>query len=196
MSKVKLLLCTGTAPYKTTSYPPHDFSHGAASTASIKGCENAGPYLRDLVGHHIAIICCADDHHEHGLHVARYGFAKIHATSNRYEVHINRTYFPKLNMFTMGVVVSRLTSYHGILVLAQRPAYNQLRLMSKNRGLLCMYLSQGSVLGRPKPVLGRTVPTTRLKPPFTAQNCPKLPKTAQNCLKLPTDYEYAKLILG
>ena len=39
-------------------------------------------------------------------------------------------------------------------------------------------------------------PKLGLNPPFTAQNCPKLPKTAQNCLKLPTDYESAKLILG
>ena len=30
-------------------------------------------------------------------------------------------------------------------------------------------------------------PKLGLNPPFTAQNCPKLPKTAQNCLKLPTD---------
>ena len=39
-------------------------------------------------------------------------------------------------------------------------------------------------------------PKLGFNPPFTAQNCPKLPKTAQNCLKLPTDYESAKLILG
>ena len=39
-------------------------------------------------------------------------------------------------------------------------------------------------------------PKLGLNPPFTAQNCPKLPQTAQNCLKLPTDYESAKLILG
>ena len=39
-------------------------------------------------------------------------------------------------------------------------------------------------------------PKLGLNPPFTAQNCPKLPKTAQNCLKLPTDYESTKFILG
>ena len=39
-------------------------------------------------------------------------------------------------------------------------------------------------------------PKLGLNPPFTAQNCPKLPKTAQNCPKLPADYKYAKLILG
>ena len=39
-------------------------------------------------------------------------------------------------------------------------------------------------------------PKLGLNPPFTAQNCPKLPKTAQNCLKLPTDDKSAKLILG
>ena len=39
-------------------------------------------------------------------------------------------------------------------------------------------------------------PKLDLNPPFTAQNCPKLPKSAQNCLKLPTDYKSAKLILG
>ena len=39
-------------------------------------------------------------------------------------------------------------------------------------------------------------PKLGLNPPFTAQNCPKLPKIAQNCLKLPTDYESTKFILG
>ena len=39
-------------------------------------------------------------------------------------------------------------------------------------------------------------PKLGLNPPFTAQNCPKLPKTTQNCLKLPTDYDSTKLILG
>ena len=41
--------------------------------------------------------------------------------------------------------------------------------------------TQGSVLGCPKPVLGRTVPKTRFKPAFY---CPKLSKTAQNRPKL------------
>ena len=41
--------------------------------------------------------------------------------------------------------------------------------------------NQSSVLGCPKPVLGRTVPKTRFKPAFY---CPKLSKTAQNRLKL------------
>ena len=40
---------------------------------------------------------------------------------------------------------------------------------------------QGSVLGSPKPVLGRTVPKTRFKPTFY---CPKLSITAQNHPKL------------
>ena len=40
---------------------------------------------------------------------------------------------------------------------------------------------QGSVLGCPKPVLGRTVPKTWFKPAFY---CPKLSKTAQNRPKL------------
>ena len=52
---------------------------------------------------------------------------------------------------------------------------------------------QGSVLGCPKPVLGRTVPQTSFKPAFY---CPKLSKSAQNCLKLSTEYQSAKLTLA
>ena len=42
-----------------------------------------------------------------------------------------------------------------------------------NKSASCLH--QGSVLGCPKPVLGRTVPQTRFKPAFY---CPKLSKTA------------------
>ena len=45
----------------------------------------------------------------------------------------------------------------------------------------CITILQGSVLGCPKPVLGRTVPKTSFKPAFY---CPKLSKTAQNHPKL------------
>ena len=44
-----------------------------------------------------------------------------------------------------------------------------------------MTIIQGSVLGCPKPILGRTVPKTRFKPAFY---CPKLSKTAPNRPKL------------
>ena len=66
----------------------------------------------------------------------------------------------------------------------KREVYPKLLHMtsSGNRTIDLLILSpQGSVLGCPKPVLGRTVPKTRFKPAFY---CPKLSKTAQNRPKL------------